>query len=168
MKRYTQNLLLPKVIKAVEPLIREKDFKLELIEFGDFYRELRLQLVSTNIILVFSLHGAYVGNMSCYLTHIPSKKQFVLKYLIPAINLNIQILADHGDLTIKNVPGTDDTDEDIRIFHNNIQKVRFLERVNQICIEIKRELPALYQHFDDKKIDETYRRYLQQKGNNLL
>jgi len=162
-----ENPLIPKILQAVQPLTENSVFLVDTIEFGTRYNQVHVRLISPEMKLIIDQQIRHFLGISIYL-HIRSiQRTFKLKYLIPAIHLNIQLKPDSSIQGLKYPFGPDDEDKDIHEIDFDIQCSGFLPEVNRLCMEIKNELPEISWYFNEANRDKTITLYEKQKGNKI-
>lgn len=151
--------LLDRVQNAVEPLIIEKNFQLESIQYGTYYRDVEIRLTSTGTDILFQGKLSQNTEVYCYFIAHSISKTFNLKYLALAMKINIPF--KKGDY-IRNLNLEQFRNDENRYYKEIeylLNKTDFIGEVTRLSIEIKQKLEDIYPLFYSENVDETILRY---------
>jgi len=159
MKDKRRPCLLDRVQVAVQPLTAEGKFRLETVEYGTYYRDVEVKLVSNEIDIRFQGKLSQHTEVNCYLTVHSINKTFYVKYLFLALKIDIPI--KKGDF-IRDLNLELFREDDNRYYKEIeylLNRTGFIDEVTRLSIELKQKLTEIYPLFYPNNVDETVQRY---------
>lgn len=152
--------LLERIQVAVQPLTTEGSYRLETVEYGTYYRDVEVKLVSEGVVILFQGKLSQHTGVNCYFTIHSLNKTFDAEYLFKALNIDIPLKRGSfiRDLNLEQFAGDiDQYDKEIEYL---LKRTGFIEEITRLCVEFKQKLPKIDLLFKPDMIDETIRRYV--------
>lgn len=151
--------LLERIQVAVQPLTTEGSYRLETVEYGTYYRDVEVKLVSENVAIRFHGKLSQHTGVNSYFTIHSLNKTFDAEYLFRALDIDIPLKKGSfiRDLNLKQFEGDiDQYDKEIEYL---LKRTGFIEEITRLCVEFKQKLSEIDLLFKPDTIDETIRRY---------